>query len=328
MTTTYTSSLRLTNQEAGANASTWGDIADVNFEHIDDAIGGLVAVDLTGGTSHTLTTNNGSDDEARYAALYLHGVPSSANSIIIPAAQKSYIVQAVHTSVSGGLTVRTASGTGHSFLEGQSGIIYCNGVSAELVANVTPEVSALDPSANLADVADASASRTNLGMGSVAPFNIGTSANAVATVSAIKEVIFEVVYPIGTIYSNRTDGTNPGTLVGFGTWTSAGVGRVMIGVGTGTDANGVSATIASETSGGEYEHVLTSAELPAMTVVKQDSTTTAYQQTGFNTGSGSPQNGMGIVADTDLQRLVTRGGGGAHSLMQPYYSVFQWVRTA
>lgn len=105
--------------------------------------------------------NNGSDDEARNAILVLHGIPTSANSVIIPAAQKHYLVHSTYTSVSGGITVKTATGTGHNFSTDQTGLIYCDGVSVYQIAGVA---SALDPSNNLSDVASAQSARENLGL--------------------------------------------------------------------------------------------------------------------------------------------------------------------
>lgn len=37
------------------------------------------------------------------------------------------------------------------------------------------------------------------------------------------------VYPVGSIYINATDSTNPSTLIGFGTWESFGKGRILVG---------------------------------------------------------------------------------------------------
>lgn len=161
MTTSYTSGLRLTNQPSGGNSSTWGDIADANFEFIDDAITRVQEVDMTGGNSQTLTIGNGVDDQARSAVLEITGTPSSANSIIIPDSEKIYAIHAQHVSVTGGITVRTNSGTGVSFLTGERGWVYCDSVS---VYDLTPTVSALDPSQNLSDLQEASAARNNLGL--------------------------------------------------------------------------------------------------------------------------------------------------------------------
>jgi len=133
--TTYTSGLRLINQDTGANAATWGDNVDNALECLDDAITGIVTVDLTGSTSYTLTTNNNASDEARNALIYIKGIPSSANSVIIPAVEKLYDVRCVNTSIAGGITVRTNTGTGVNFTTSAVKRIYCDGVS---VWSLTP----------------------------------------------------------------------------------------------------------------------------------------------------------------------------------------------
>ena len=69
------------------------------------------------------------------------------------------------------------------------------------------------------------------------------------------------VYPVGSIYMS-TSPTNPHNLFG-GTWEAYAQGRVLIGVGQGTDANGVKKTFNAGATGGEYEHTLTVGEIPA-----------------------------------------------------------------
>ena len=63
----------------------------------------------------------------------------------------------------------------------------------------------------------------------------------------------QAVYPVGSMYLNSTDNTNPATLFGFGTWAS--VVDVCI-VGAGNSYN-LGAT------GGEATHVLTVPEMPS-----------------------------------------------------------------
>ena len=69
------------------------------------------------------------------------------------------------------------------------------------------------------------------------------------------------VYPVGSIYMS-TSPTNPHNLFG-GTWEAYAQGRVLIGVGQGTDANGVKKTFNAGATGGEYEHTLTVGEMPS-----------------------------------------------------------------
>ena len=47
--------------------------------------------------------------------------------------------------------------------------------------------------------------------------------------TAFVQAALAAIYPVGSIYTNATNSTNPGTLFGFGTWVAFGAGRVMVG---------------------------------------------------------------------------------------------------
>ena len=59
-------------------------------------------------------------------------------------------------------------------------------------------------------------------------------------------------YPVGSIYMNATNSTNPATLLGFGTWSSFGAGRVLIGL----DSSDTDFDSAEETGGAKHIHYL------------------------------------------------------------------------
>ena len=56
----------------------------------------------------------------------------------------------------------------------------------------------------------------------------GNNTTAIATTAFVQAAI-ALLYPVGSIYTNATVSTNPATLLGFGTWTAFGAGRVMVG---------------------------------------------------------------------------------------------------
>jgi len=60
----------------------------------------------------------------------------------------------------------------------------------------------------------------------------GNNTTAIAT-TAFVQAALSALYPVGSIYTNATSSTNPGTLLGFGTWTAFGAGRVMVGFDSG-----------------------------------------------------------------------------------------------
>ncbi len=127
------------------------------------------------------------------------------------------------------------------------------------------------------------------------------------------------VYPVGSIYINASDGTNPGTLLGFGTWVAFGAGRVPVGI----DATQTEFDTAEET-GGAKTHTLTISEIPAHTHNQGSQDSTAGLGGSFNVefiaDHSDTTNGPNVESSST-------GGGSAHNNLQPYIVVYMWKRT-
>ncbi len=309
---TYTDSLRLIDQANGENATTWGDLADTNFNLIDYAIAGVFTRNMTGSGDYTLTTANGSDDEARAKCLRFTGTPSASRNVIIPSVEKEYLVIADQTGQN--IVVKTASDAGVTFIPGARGIVYCDGSTVKLVANVT--TNALITTNNLSDLTNVSAALSTL--------NVYTKPVIDAALSNTTSSILTKVYPVGSIYLNANNPTNPSTLLGFGVWTTVGAGRVLVGVGVGVDANGVSATFSATQTGGEYQHTLTTAEMPQHNHGYGDLSISllggAANSTVFNNAVTNPR------PNTDPFRTSFVGSSQSFNLQQPYLAVYMWKR--
>ena len=125
-----TPELRLERQTAGTNANTWGDICNVNFALIEDAISGMKEIATTGGTTTLTTANAGasyaaSEDQARYAILKITGVLTSNATIVAPAVSKKYHVW---NATSGAFTVTVkVAGTGVVVSQGEHASLVCDG---------------------------------------------------------------------------------------------------------------------------------------------------------------------------------------------------------
>lgn len=78
----------------------------------------------------------------------------------------------------------------------------------------------------------------------------GTNTTQIAT-TAFVQTALRAIYPIGSIYTNATDGTNPSSLLGFGTWTAFGAGRVMVGYNSSNTLFN-----AAEKTGGSYDAIV------------------------------------------------------------------------
>lgn len=138
------------------------------------------------------------------------------------------------------------------------------------------------------------------------------------------------VYPVGSIYTNASNSTNPATLLGFGTWSAAGAGRVLVGKNT----SGTFATAGA--TGGAEKHTLTVAELPPVsgswTIHGQENGTIFYTKSGYATGTLSSNKYTSTSAQTGANSYQTPGfsfgSGSAHNNLPPYLVVYMWVRTA
>ena len=134
------------------------------------------------------------------------------------------------------------------------------------------------------------------------------------TLQKLATAVKDALYPVGSIYTNATNSTNPATLIGFGTWVAFGAGKVPVGI----DASDADFDTAEET-GGAKTHTLTTDEIP--------SHSHSYIRKGTTTG-GSTQGGdiNSVRQFTDNTGLT--GGGQSHNNLQPYIVVYMWKRTA
>ena len=96
MASSYSSRIRLEKQGTGENANTWGQRLNGNvIDLVDAAVAGVTAVDVDGqgGSGVTLTTNNGSSDQARSFGLRMTGALSADVTVSYAAApEKIYFV--------------------------------------------------------------------------------------------------------------------------------------------------------------------------------------------------------------------------------------------
>jgi hypothetical protein len=166
----------------------------------------------------------------------------------------------------------------------------------------------------------------------------GNNTTAIATTAFVQAAI-ALLYPVGSIYTNATSSTNPATLLGFGTWTAFGAGRVPVGfdssnalfdsaeeVGGSADAITVSHTHTATVTDPGHRH----------TYNGQDQVGTAggggYSLSRTSTGAGTNLTGLapgsintnttGVTVAND-----TAGSSGTNANYQPYITVYMWKRT-
>lgn len=133
----------------------------------------------------------------------------------------------------------------------------------------------------------------------------------------LDQYILDKFHPIGSLYLSANN-VNPGDLFG-GTWVSYGEGRVLIGAGTGTDANGKQMTFTAGATGGEYSHRITIDEIPSHS--HQYYSPIVQKVTAASGGSTYGNYNKQYKISTD-----SSGGDQAISLMGPYIVGYMWRR--
>ena len=154
--------------------------------------------------------------------------------------------------------------------------------------------------------------------------------SALVDYNTVVNNLLQALYPVGTIYTNATDGTNPATLVGFGTWTAFGTGKVLVAIDSGNalmDAAGevggsADAVVVSHTHTATVTdpgHVHGGTYLPGGGLATDDFNGSETYSYGRDTSSAF----TGITVANS-----TEGVSGTDANYQPFITVYYWQRTA
>ena len=166
------------------------------------------------------------------------------------------------------------------------------------------------------------------GVNATAP---GVAGTALVSAGAGANPIFTALYPVGSLYLETT-GVNPGTTFGFGVWSAYAAGQALVGVGSFTDGNGTNKVVTAGQQFGEYQHTLTTPEMPSHNHTDSGHTHTVDDTNGGG-GSTPLQYARGgfqehVTTSTGFANIQNTGGGGAHNNIQPSIGVYVWQRTA
>jgi len=204
-----------------------------------------------------------------------------------------------------------------------------NGLNSNITV-LTGLTTALSSSQGGLGVASPTAHAVLVGEGSSAVVSVGpgTAGQVLTSQGAGADPAFVSMYPVGSLYFNASNATNPATLLGFGTWTAI-AGLCLVGVGTGTDSNSNTQTFTAGTQVGEYTHTLTTPEMPSHTHADGGHFhgSNLWRATGGPGISGSGQSNPGNT-DVGYANIQNTGGGLSHNNVQPSIGIYIWQRTA
>ena len=133
MASTYTSNSGIEKPGTGDQSGTWGATTNTNFDIIDRIVTGVGSISLSG-TTHTLTTSDGSLSDGHYRVLVLGGSPTGENTITISPNDQDKLYFVYNNS---GQSAVFSQGTGSNatIANGDFGIIYADGAGAAAAAS-------------------------------------------------------------------------------------------------------------------------------------------------------------------------------------------------
>ena len=316
MASTYSSSLKLTLIGDGEQAGTWGSTTNNNLNLVEQALTGVDGIDLTGLTTYTLTSFNGTTDESRNAVLLFIGTPSATVTISAPLQNKFYIVkngtgQTITMSASGGAI-------SISIPAGVTAQVYCDatnqsGTGTGFYSAQTGSASNFTVNGNLTVTGNQTSSGNFLAAGVLGAYIAASYTGGISNgASSAGTVLNVTAVASGTIFIGQRvtgSGVTSGTLVtGFGTG-SGGAGTYTVNtsqlVGAGTALTGAASAIATTPASGDNS---------------VNVATTAFVQTAL---SGAFISGMilmwsGTIATIPSGWLLCNGSSGTPDLRDKF----------
>ena len=164
MASTYTVNSGIELIANGEQSGTWGSTTNTNLQIIDRLTNGVGNITLSG-TTHTLTTTDGSLSDGQYKVLVFGGSPSGTNTVTVSPNDQDKLFF-VKNSSGQSVIISQGSGANVTVPNGESAVIYCDGAGAgAAVVNLSATfdlTTFLEASNNLSDVANAATARGNL----------------------------------------------------------------------------------------------------------------------------------------------------------------------
>ncbi len=338
MASTYSTDLRIELIGAGEQSGTWGSTTNTNLGTlVEDAISGNATVSVTA-SPRALTALNGAVDEARQAILTLTTTLTAAFTVLAPPVPKQYVVynNTAYTATIGNATAINGTtptgGTTVAIPAGRTVTVWSDGSNISPQNNHLPGV---PTSATAAPGTSTTQIATTAFVTNVAG-SLGTmssqNANAVAITGGTISGAILGAYPVGSIYMNASNATNPASLLGFGTWAALGAGRMLLGNGGGFSAGGTggaSTTTLSTANLPSHTHTATVSDSGHSHQLDSEGATAGANQVGDAFGAGTSAGGFTSTVTTGITvSNSSTGSGTAATTISPYLVVYMWQRVS
>ena len=184
----------------------------------------------------------------------------------------------------------------------------------------------------------------SLPTGTTAVTQTATNSSTLLATTAFVQAALQLLYPIGTIYTNSSVSTNPATLLGFGTWTAFAAGRVMVGFNasntlfdtaeeTGGSADAIVPShthTATSTDAGHYHVTDGTANSSKHAVRKGSDAPIDYNSSNASANDADYITGSrtGDATASITTTVASTGVSATNTNYQPYITVYMWKRTA
>lgn len=113
---------------AGEQSTTWGETTNRNYDIIDRLASGVGTITLSG-TTHTLTTSDGTLSDGQYKVIVFAGSLSATNTVTLSPDDAQH-VHIVRNTTTQSIVITQGSGGNATVAAGKTAIIYANGGGA------------------------------------------------------------------------------------------------------------------------------------------------------------------------------------------------------
>ena len=148
MASTFTTNTGIEKIGDGEQTGLWGQTTNLNFDIVDRALNGVLAISLVG-TTFTLTTSSGSVSDGQASALLFTGSPGGTATVTVApnTAEKTYLVK---NSTNQSIIFTQGSGSNVTVAAGNTAILACDGGGGSAaVVSLLPTATTLQLQAGL-----------------------------------------------------------------------------------------------------------------------------------------------------------------------------------